>query len=109
SPNMPRSLATIAIVPAANEGRPTTDYNSGAAMIGTGPYKFVSYTPSSGINLTANTDWWGGELPWSEVSFRIVSNPAVRTTALLSGDLDVIQMPPANDLARIDEDANFKI
>ncbi|GHC78919.1 ABC transporter substrate-binding protein [Limoniibacter endophyticus] len=109
APNIPRALALIAIVPAANEGKATPDYNSGTAMIGTGPYKFASYVPGTGVKLAANPDWWGGDLPWSEVEFTLVTNPAVRTTALLSGDFDVVQMPPATDLSRIDADPNYKI
>src|SRR5690606_20284265 len=83
--------------------------NSGAAMIGTGPYKFGGYVPGTGVKLAANPDWGGGALPWSAVDFTLVTNAAVRTTALLSGDLDLVQMPPANDLARIDSDPKYKV
>lgn len=109
APNMPISLATLAIVPAANEGKPSPAYNSGEAMIGTGPYKFVSFEPGSAIKLKANEDWWGGKLDWSDVTFQIVVNPAVRSTSLLSGDLDVVEMPPSTDIERIRSDPGFEV
>src|SRR5262249_50280797 len=42
APTLPVDLAFIAIVSKrAAEGKTTADFNSGAATIGTGPYKFV--------------------------------------------------------------------
>ncbi|WP_108659596.1 ABC transporter substrate-binding protein [Acuticoccus kandeliae] len=109
SPNLPISFTAIAMVPSENEGKGPDRYNAGEAMIGTGPYKFVSFTPGESIKLTANTDWWGGEVPWSEVEFRILSNVAARTTSLLSGDVDVVEMPAATDLERLKNDPKVNV
>ncbi len=44
----------------ANEG-----FNSGKAAIGTGPYKFVSWTPKDQLVLDRFDGYWGGREPWA--------------------------------------------
>ncbi len=109
TPTLPVSLSFIAIVPKANEGRLPEDYNAGTAMIGTGPFRFVRYTAGEGVELARNDDWWGGKADWQQVSFRIIPNVAVRTTSILSGDLDLIEMPNATDLERLESTAGLKV
>jgi ABC-type oligopeptide transport system substrate-binding subunit len=43
------------------EGAATKDYNSGKAMVGTGPFKFVEWVPGDRIVYTRNDDYRGGE------------------------------------------------
>lgn len=109
TPNLPISLTAIAIVPAANQGMEPGNYNSGEAMIGTGPYKFVSFSPGDTIELESNEEWWGGDVPWSDVTFQIITNAAVRSTSLLSGDVDLVEMPAAADLPRLEENPDITV
>lgn len=48
-------------------------------------------------------------MPWPEVEFRIISNVAGRTTSLLSGDVDVVEMPAATDLERLESDPDVRV
>lgn len=110
TPNLPIDLAAIAIVSRhAGDGASTADYNSGKAAIGTGPYRFVSYTAGSGIEVERNAAWWGAKQEWDKVSFRIIPNPAARTAALLSGDVDLIAAPSASDLPRLRGEQDIRI
>jgi peptide/nickel transport system substrate-binding protein len=75
----------------------TEDFASGAAAVGTGPYKFVSYTPGDRYVIEANPHYWGKAPAYSKITFKIISDSASRVTALLSGDVDMIDaLSPAD-------------
>ena len=99
---LPSDLAGVYIIPkAVAEKAATEDFNSGKAAIGTGPYKFAEYVPNQRIVMTANYGYWGGEEPWDKITFKILSNPAARVAALLSGDVQLIETVPTADIARL--------
>jgi peptide/nickel transport system substrate-binding protein len=107
---LPSDMAAVAIVSKKNgEGATTEDYNSGKAAIGTGPYKFVEYVPNQRIVLKANYGYWGGEEPWDKVTFKILTNPAARVAALLSGDVQMIETVPTSDIAQLSKDKRFSL
>lgn len=80
-----------------------TDFNSGAAVVGTGPYTLKSYVKGSGIVLERNEKYWGEAPAWSEVRMTAVPSAGPRLTGLLAGDFDLIENPAARDLKRIKE------
>lgn len=103
SPNLPGDLANIAIVSRhAGEGADTTDYNSGKAAIGTGAFRFGEFRQGDQIRLERNDDWWGGDVAWDNVTYRVISSAGGRTTAILAGDVDIIDTPAAADIARLE-------
>jgi len=87
----------------------TEDFNSGKAMIGTGPYKFVSFRRGDRLVVKRNDDYWGGKSAWSKVTFRIITSAAPRLAALLAGDVDVIEGVPTADVERLKTDPRFHI
>ncbi len=102
APSLPGDLVNIAIVSRhAGEGATTADYNSGKAAIGTGAFRFVSFKQGDQVVLERNPDWWGHKVAWDRVSYRMVPNAGGRTAALLAGDVDMIDTPPAADIARL--------
>ncbi|NOS46756.1 ABC transporter substrate-binding protein, partial [Acinetobacter baumannii] len=40
-------------------GAASADYNSGKAMVGTGPYRFVSFVPGDRTIFERNNEYWG--------------------------------------------------
>jgi peptide/nickel transport system substrate-binding protein len=107
---MPSDLAAVDIIPKAVAEKATTEeFNSGKAAIGTGPYKFEEFVPNQRIVLKANYAYWGGEEPWDRVTFKILSNPAARVAALLSGDVQMIETVPTADIAKIAADRKFNL
>lgn len=50
------------------EGAATKDYNSGKAMVETGPFKFVEWIPGDRIVYTRNDEYWGEKPEWEKVS-----------------------------------------
>jgi len=103
-------LASIYIVShrAAADAQPQ-DFRSGRATIGTGPYRFVSYTPDAELVLRRNDDHWGEKPIWESVVFRIISGDAPRVAALLAGDVDVIDFLPSRDVATLERDARVAV
>jgi peptide/nickel transport system substrate-binding protein len=107
---LPSDLASVLVVSKLHgEKAATEDYNSGKAAIGTGPYKFSEYIPNQRIVLAANYGYWGGEEPWDKITFKILTNPAARVAALLSGDVQMIETVPTADIAKLSGDKNFSL
>src|SRR4249920_4146611 len=54
-------------------------------LVGTGPYKFVSFQRGGNLVFTRNDDYWGGKAAIKEVVFRKVTEDSARVAALESG------------------------
>ena len=67
--------------------------------VGTGPFRFVSFTPGDGVVLERNDDYWRADegLPHLEgVQFRAIPDATVKLTALQTGEVHwVDSVPPA--------------
>jgi peptide/nickel transport system substrate-binding protein len=109
-PLLPSDLSAVNIVSkAVGEKATTDDYNSGKATIGTGAYKFVEYVANQRIVVKANYGYWGGEEPWDKVTFKMLTSPAARVAALLSGDVEMIETVPTADIAKLEKDSKFAL
>ncbi len=70
---------------------PNTDPITGEGQaVGTGPYVLDSWTTES-VTLTANPDYWGGELAVPELHYVSYGDNAALTTALATGEADWAQ------------------
>lgn len=86
-----------------------TEY--GRNPVGTGPFKFVEWTPQSQIVLERNPDYnWGPEFAAhqgpalvDQVVFRILPEAATRLTAFETGEILVASEPPALDAIALGE------
>lgn len=83
------------------EGATTEDYNSGKAAIGTGPYKFVSWTPGGTVALVRNDNYWGKPATFASVDVIAIPNDASRVAALLAEDVDLIEAVPPDSVERL--------
>ncbi len=61
----------------------------GIAPIGSGPYKFISYTEGDSVRLEANANYWGGAPNISHVQIKIVADNSTRQAELMSGGVDL--------------------
>ncbi len=69
---------------------------------GTGPFKLRSRTPDGRTVLEVNPNWWDTpQHNLTEVVFTPLANPATRTAALLSGDVDMVYTLPLNSIAQV--------
>jgi peptide/nickel transport system substrate-binding protein len=107
---VPYDLNSVHIVSrkAAAGARPE-DFDSGKAMVGSGPFRFVRFARGDRVELARNDAYWGGRSAWEKVVFRIVPTDPARLAGLLSGELDAIEQVPTADLPRIRRDSRLRI
>jgi peptide/nickel transport system substrate-binding protein len=75
APLFPLIVTAPMIVSRKNgEGATTADYNSGRAIIGTGPYKLVSAVLGDRVIFKRNDSWWGGKAAYENVVYRMIPN-----------------------------------
>ncbi|ATW28087.1 ABC transporter substrate-binding protein [Candidatus Formimonas warabiya] len=77
--------------------------------VGTGPLKFVSWTPGVEVILEKNPDYFKGSPKIDKVIFKPIVEDQTRVTELEAGNLDLIVNVPPDDLIRIQEAKQFPI
>lgn len=109
SPTLMEDIGRVFIVrQAAVEGKSSEDFAGSGVAIGTGPYKYVSWTPGETLRIAAYDGYWGDAPEFKDVEIRFIANDAARVAALLSGAVDVIDAVPATDVAKIAGTAGFR-
>jgi len=109
-PLMPNDVSQVFIVSRKHgQGAKTPDYNSGKAAVGTGPFRFVEYTPGNRIVMQRYEQYWGDKPAWQRVVFRGIKSDPSRVAALLAGDVDLIDQVPSTDMERLKKDSKVKI
>ena len=104
-PLMPNDLSTLNIMSRkASSGKWAEQLNSGNGAAGTGPYKFVEWARGDRIVLERNESYWGEKPTWKRVIFKPLTNGSARVAALLAGDVDMIDVVPTPDIARLKND-----
>src|SRR5262249_27447033 len=56
-----------------------------------------------------NDGYWGEKSAWQRIVFRPITSAGPRVAALLSGDVDMIENVPIQDLERIKANSSFKV
>jgi len=108
-PVLPNDLSTIYIVSKkAATGVATEDMNAGKGLVGSGPFKFVSYKKGDRVEMERFDGYWGAKPAWQQVTFRILPNDPTRVAALLAGDVDAIENIPTADFTKIRADPKFQ-
>ena len=69
---------------------------------GTGPFMIESHQPGVKTVFKAFPDWWGKpEHNLKEIVFTPIASDATRVAALLSGEVDVVEPVPLQDIQRV--------
>ena len=66
--------------------------------VGTGAYQFVEFIPDQHVKLKANPGYWRGKPSIEQVTWRAIPDGTARITALVTGEVDLIEGVPV-DLA----------
>ena len=114
APNLPNDFIRLFIVSAkaaAGLDKDTSNpaFNSGKAAIGTGPYKFVSWTPKDQLVLDRFDGFWGPKEPWARHVRKELPNDAARVAQLKAGQVDLIVRVPATDVATLKRDPKLNV
>src|SRR3954451_2692286 len=77
---------------------------------GTGPFIIDSHQPGVKTVFKVNPNWWGKpEHNLKEIVFTPIAAAATRVAALLSGEVDVIEPVPIQDIARVNGSGNAQV
>ncbi len=110
NPVLPGQLTNVFIVShRAAEGASPSDFASGKAAIGTGPFRLEAMRGSEGMSVTRYDGYWGEKPHWQRVNIRVISNDAARMAALLAGDLDLIEEVPTTDAERLERSGRVSV
>jgi peptide/nickel transport system substrate-binding protein len=81
------------------------------AMVGTGPYKFDSWTLGDNVKLVKNADYWDADAAGyvDEIIFKPIAEEAQRLNALSTGEIDISQIIAPIDVAAIKADDELQV
>jgi len=116
---MPNDMTTVMVMssevkgtgqPDKNFGIRAKDFNNGKAAIGTGPYKFVEWKKGDRMVLV-KYDGYKGPLaqPWDKMTFKFIKSEPARVSALLAGDVDMIDNVPVTDIETLKKNPNVSL
>jgi len=77
--------------------------------VGTGPFKFASWTPGVEVVLEKNPDYWGDPPQIDRVIYRPIIEDQSRLTELEAGGVNFIVNIPPDELARLKGDDRFTV
>ncbi len=100
----------------ANEGtvddegvfRPTGSFGT-EHPIGTGPFKFESWTRGDRLTIARYDDYWGDKAKLDKVIFRPIPDNAARLQALQTGEIQGYDLVEPQDISAIEGDDNLQI
>ena len=79
------------------------------APVGTGPYRFASYTPHTEIRYTANSSYFGGAPLLRTVVLRVIPDNDTQVAALEAGEVDWLYSVPGPARKRLAADARVHV
>lgn len=78
--------------------------------IGTGPFKFVSWTPGDRLVLARNPDYFEPGMPKLDgVELRVIPEMSVKVAALQAGDLDVVWDLPLDQVKALAANTGLRV
>jgi peptide/nickel transport system substrate-binding protein len=105
-PSVPLNAMTAWIVSEkAARDVTTADFNSGRAAIGSGPWRFVEWKPGERLVLERADP----AMAFDRVVIRPMASDAARLAALLSGDVDLIDSVPTEDVDQLHANKAVKL
>lgn len=94
---------TAAIIPAGS------GESEASQPIGTGPFKYESYTPQEGIVLSKNNDYWQNGVPYlDQVTFKIITSSDTALLDLQGGSIDIYPYLTDSQAAEIKQTYQIK-
>jgi len=109
-PLLPLDMTNVRIVNRETAQNATTgDFNEVRAAQGTGPFRIVSHRNGDRIEFERFDGYWGERAAFQRISYRMITNNAARTAALVAGDVDLIDQVPTSDLGTLRRNQNIRI
>jgi peptide/nickel transport system substrate-binding protein len=88
----------------------SSDIDFSKTPVGTGPYKFVDWVSGDHISLVKNPDYWQTGKPYLDgVTFRPVVEPSTRVVDLRSGNVDLLNAVPLDQVSTLRQDGSVQV
>jgi peptide/nickel transport system substrate-binding protein len=85
----------------------TSDENVETNPIGTGPFKVSTFESGTKIELDQYDEYWDGKPKLDKVTFTFNEEANARTSALQSGDADIVYRPALESLETLKQDKSI--
>ncbi|MGG0334821.1 nickel ABC transporter substrate-binding protein [Priestia aryabhattai] len=77
--------------------------------LGTGPFKVASFKPDNEMKVKKYKEYWGGEPKLDEVVLTFNDDENARTSALQSGEADIVYRPAIESLNTLKQDSSIVV
>ena len=78
--------------------------------IGTGAFKFDSWTQGDKVELSRNPDYWGEAPKLEKATFKFISDPTAAFAAVMAEDVDVFSgFPAPENMPQFEADPRFQV
>ena len=78
--------------------------------IGTGAFKFTSWTQGDNIMIEKNPNYWGTPAALDVATFKFISDPTAAFAAMMAEDIDVfVAFPAPENLPQFEADPRFQV
>ncbi|WP_244179325.1 ABC transporter substrate-binding protein [Paraburkholderia aspalathi] len=77
--------------------------------VATGPYRVAEVKAGEQIRLVAHDQYWGGQPPYSSLTFKVMPEAASRVNALAAGDVHLITEVTPDQIATIKGHKNLDV
>ncbi len=89
---------------------PESIENIKTAPVGTGAFKFDSWTQGDKIELVRNDAYWGAAPSLEKATFKFISDPTAAFAAVMAEDVDVFSgFPAPENLPQFEADPRFQV
>tara|TARA_R110002049_G_scaffold117332_2_gene270481 strand:+ start:57898 stop:59376 length:1479 start_codon:yes stop_codon:yes gene_type:complete len=78
--------------------------------VGTGAFKFDSWTQGDKIDISRNPDYWGEPAKLETATFKFISDPTAAFASVMAEDVDVfISFPAPENIPQFEADPRFQV
>ncbi|MHA6264119.1 ABC transporter substrate-binding protein [Arenibacterium sp. CAU 1754] len=89
---------------------PESIENIKTAPVGTGAFKFVSWTQGDKVEIARNPDYWGTPAILDSATFKFISDPTAAFAAMMAEDIDAFSgFPAPENLPQFEADPRFQV
>lgn len=107
---LPADMALYAnsIVPKNYAGKSAADFAQ--SPIGSGSFKFASWSKGSSLKIDKNPQYWRKDLPYLDsVTFTVVPDSNTRSTQLASGQIQINEYPAKSSIKSLQKQPNVTV
>jgi peptide/nickel transport system substrate-binding protein len=106
---VPGNLAVFAAAIVSPTALETLGQDFGQTPVGTGPFKFDSWTKDVELVMVANDGYWGGRPKLDRIVWRTIAEDTVRLAELKTGAIDIANQIDLKDVEDVQADANLQL